>query len=235
MRRRILAVSIVSHVLLFAADAIDVDELGGGRKSIDTALSELVTTYVTHEERYLVSTVQKAIEMDEADSDSPTSKMVDYVFFVLQKRFRASHRASRSLSRTHERMQWPSRRQQSGRRCGVRHRQYCQLVPGLVSASAAADVAASGRQPFAQPTSIRMALSPHRRRLSKQTQQRIPYAVPLNNVAQSSEFVMRLRNELEAASQKHFAGQPRELAKLDVCWNELAQTSAAFKASLQGA
>lgn len=60
----------------------------------------------------------------------------------------------------------------------------------------------------------------------------IPYAVPLNNVAQSSEFVMRLRNELETAARKHFSGNARDLAKLDVGWTELAQTAANFKKSL---
>jgi len=63
----------------------------------------------------------------------------------------------------------------------------------------------------------------------------VPYAVPLNNVAQSGDFVLRLRKELEQASRKHYAGQTRELAKLDVCWAELLQMSSTYKTSLQAA
>lgn len=74
---------------------IDVDDLGGGRRALDTALTELVAQYVALEERFLLATAQKAIQMDEADADSRTGKMVDYVFFVLQK---SCHRAVNSLS-----------------------------------------------------------------------------------------------------------------------------------------
>ncbi len=35
---------------------MDVDELGGGRRALDTALSELVAEYVGVEEKFLVRT-----------------------------------------------------------------------------------------------------------------------------------------------------------------------------------
>lgn len=184
-------------------DGVDLEELGGGRKFVDTVLNELVAQYVGLEEKFMVSTVQKAIEMDETDEQSLTGKMVDYVFFVLQK---GCHRGVSTLS--------------GDAACAILNiantclDSFLQVQQQLIQDTAldASQVVATG------PTSGKT--------------KKIPYAVPLNNVAQSGDFVLRLRKEIELAARKHFAGQDKDLAKLEVCWAELLQTSTTFRNAL---
>ncbi|KAL6057907.1 Golgi transport complex subunit 4 [Balamuthia mandrillaris] len=47
-------------------------------------VQELMSHYIALEEYFMVQSVKKAVEMDEATEDHKTSSMIDYVFFVLR-------------------------------------------------------------------------------------------------------------------------------------------------------
>ncbi len=171
----------------------------GGRKLLESQVNEVVAEYVGLEERFLLSSVQKAIEMDEPDPDSLTGKMVDYVFFVLQK---GAHRSISTLA--------------GDGACAV-----LNIVNSCLDSFLGVQ-----QQLLANAASRPMLIEPS---TTSGSAARVPYAVALNSVALSAEFIVRLRNELEAAIKKYFAGNLREIAKVEMIFGELTESAGHFR------
>lgn len=176
-------------------DSFNFDS-SGGRMALESQVNEVVAEYVGLEERFLLSSVQKAIEMDEPNPDSKSGSMVDYVFFILQK---ASHRAISTLSSD--------------------------------GASAVLNIVIACLDSFLNVQQQMLSASASKAYAPELSGQ-VPYAVSLNGLATSAEFVGRLKTELEASIKKHFAGNLPGISKVEAIFSELGDMGGLFRKAL---
>ena len=180
-------------------------ESSGGQRALDTQVSEIVAEYVGLEERFLLSSVQKAIQMNDLNSNSnsdsdlnsdlqnESNTMVDYVFFVLQK---GAHRAISTLSSD--------------------------------GASAVLNILIACLDSFLSVLEQMLSSAATKAYLPELSGQ-VPYATALNSLSISAEFVSRLKGELESSIKRHFAHNLQGMSKVETIFEELNEMAAQFR------
>jgi len=188
-------------------------------------VQELLIQYMTLEEYFMVASVRKAVNNDEEVDGSLTSSMVDHVFYILRECTRRAV-ASADINNL----------------CGVvtlvsnclridfkadLHRMLTEraLRASTTATSAASSSASSALSASSSSTSSSSSSSASS---SSAARQNSSYMVILNNLEVSSEYIMKLKLELEGECAKVF-GQQESSEKITYCLNDLLETSKSFQ------
>lgn len=181
--------------------------------SLNVLLRELLGNFMTLEEYYMDETVSKAIQLDERNEGALTTSMVDDVFFLLLKSARRAL-ASGSVQCANAVISQVNNLLCNQYRGALEAR--LQRGPGRLVAS---------MPPLGRPDPLlaeTMAITGQGMRPSADA---LDHAAAMNNLDVSSEYVRKLRSELQTIAERVFAAHARDRDRVDAVLQDLGKTA----------
>jgi len=170
---------------------------------LNRKIQEIIGYYMSIEEYFMIESVHKAMRMDEYQTDSVTSSGVDHVFFIVQKSMQ------RALST-------------------FNLNAVCATINIVITV-----LTRDFKEVFLRnlQEQLSRSFSSGTTLLGRSYEQpKVSYFTILNNFEVSSEYVMKLRKEIELEAIRIFNQVD---AKMKSCLDDLVETSNSFKKVLQ--
>lgn len=183
---------------------------------LSRSMHELLGTYVMMEEYFMRESINKAVSMDVIEDNSPTSSMLDDVFFIVKKCLRRAVSSSSvdivcaMLNHTNSLLQ--------------------SDFHGVLSEKVKLGFPSSMLD-FSQAYSVfQSSLQQGRIQASDIDKSKAEFLVTINNAEVACELVRTLRNNLEGEIQKMFShANEQEKAKLESCLSDVSSVNFKFQ------
>ena len=185
------------------------------QSELSRAVQELMSHYVVIEEYYMIESIKKAVKMNELTPDGLTSSMIDYIFFILQKC------TTRSLSTLDTNSVCAVLNIVTGTLTDLK-----SLLSLFLSESAKMNSFSNFFANNFSNISSGTSASDHHHLTSN-----IDFFIHLNNLDVASEFILRLKVNIETQASQFFQA-PKDVEKIRSCLVELTSISKSFKSVL---